>query len=96
MSQHNVIAIKQPWATIATSVVSAFMVGGFVFAWNVNAQVTQLEKLDSANLPERMAIIETKLVNIQGQNERIERKLDRVIDHDIEGDRRGKTDNMRP
>lgn len=96
MSQHNVIAIKQPWATIAASVISSFAIGGFVFAWNVNAQVAQLEKLDDANLPERMAIIETKLVNIQEQNERIERKLDKVIDYDSESDRRSKADNVRP
>ncbi len=94
MSQHNVIAIKQPWATIATSIVSAFMVGGFIFAWNVNAQVSQLERLDDANLPERMAIIETKLINIQEQNERIEQKLDKVIEDDAKSDRRSKARDM--
>lgn len=86
MGNHTVVALKQPWVTIFTSIMSAFMIGGFVFAWNVNAQVTGLEKLDEAKLPERMAIIETKLEILQDGQRDINRKLDIIIEQPKEKD----------
>lgn len=86
MSSHNVVAIKQPWAGIMSAVLTSFMIGGFAFAWNVNAQQAKTEELLQARLPERMTTLEVKIEamrrdvdKLQTTGDRIEGKIDTIV-----------------
>lgn len=87
MSGHNVIAIKQPWVSVVTGLVSVIIVGGFTFAWSVNAQQnvtqTKLDAIEDANLPERITRLEViqqgtqrDVDDVKQTTARIEAKLD--------------------
>lgn len=102
MSAHNVVAIKQPWAGILSAVLTSFMIGGFAFAWNVNAQQARTEELLDANLPQRITTLEVKIEamrvdvdKLQTTGDRIEGKIDTIVNQ-TDGDGDGNTRTRHP
>lgn len=89
------IIIGKLWAGLFLTLVAAFLIGGFGYAWNANSQgaVTQekisgLEKnqtvITEAKLPERMVAVEQV---VKSSNEKIDGvKLDvRDVKDDVKG-----------
>jgi hypothetical protein len=87
MATHDKAIILSKWsAGVLATIFSAFAVGGFTFAWNVNAQMQNVEELNDAHLLERMVKIEEQGKNmsediddIKESVKEVNKKLDIII-----------------
>lgn len=95
MATHDKAIVLSRWsAGILSALLSSFAVGGFTFAWSVNAQMQNVEELNEAKLPERMVKIEEQNKNmsndideIKDDVKEVKKKLDIIIQGTVD-DRR--------
>jgi hypothetical protein len=73
--------IRVDVAAVATTIVGAALLGAFGFAWDANSSITELKTqlktqlvpLQEANLPVRVAVMESQMTNANN-------KLDKLLD----------------
>ena len=96
---HKVLAANKTVASIMIALITAGIISSVGFAWNANSQTAvmqdRVEKLDSAQLPERMVSLEQTVKNtndkvdtvkedVKEMRTDINRKLDMIVQNQMQ------------
>ena len=92
-THNNAFIINKTWAGLFTAVLGSAIIGGFGFAFTVNADQavmqSDVQELKEANMPNRLSTMEQQIKQLQKDVDKVDTtttRIDLKIDSLIQGD----------
>lgn len=81
----KIAAVNRVWGAVIVGVATASIIGSGAYAWNTNAQIAvmndDIKDLKDIGVGPRMAVVEKTVARIEGKQDKMDDKLDRLLEN---------------